>query len=184
MKRAGAILWNIVFYVFLILVLGGALLFALNPSSDKTIFGYRAYEVLSGSMSPAIKVGDLVLVKKTDAGEVKTGDVVTYFADDGQTTVTHRVIDMTLQGDQIVITTQGDNVDQPDQPISGDRVLGVVTCSIPKVGGLLGSIRENPAGALIILVVVLAVIGLLKFAVSAFFGKDEEEPEDTQEKLE
>ena len=40
-----------------------ALLFAASNSPNKSLFGYRYYTVLTPSMEPAYKVGDMVFVK-------------------------------------------------------------------------------------------------------------------------
>ena len=56
----GAKIFDIAFTVFVYLlaaaILVGALLFASNTSPDKSIFGYRYYTVLTGSMEPTYKV--------------------------------------------------------------------------------------------------------------------------------
>ncbi len=60
--------------------------------------------VLSGSMEPTLKKGDLVLAQTFDK-EVKVGDVVMFAAKDFKEPVTHRVVGITAEGN---IITKGD----------------------------------------------------------------------------
>lgn len=140
-------------------VLGAALLFAINPSADKTIFGFRAYQVLSGSMSPALKVGDLVVVKATPPEEIQKGDIITYYPNSSSaTTVTHRVIGTFLDGNSVVLETQGDATSQPDPKIYGQSVIGVVAFHIPYLGGAIGWIQGNVILSVVIFGLALAFI--------------------------
>ena len=50
------------------------LMFASSRTPDKSLFGYRYYDVLTGSMEPAYSVGDLIFVKITDADNINVGD--------------------------------------------------------------------------------------------------------------
>ena len=58
-----SIVGNVMFVVLIIGILGGAFLFANNKSSDKSVFGFRFYNVLTPSMTPEIPVGSMVFVK-------------------------------------------------------------------------------------------------------------------------
>lgn len=91
MKKFGQILGDVVFVVLIVALLGGSLMFALNQDPNKTFLGFRAYNVLSGSMEPELSKGDMVIVKAVPAEELQTGDIVTYYpTDEVGTTVTHR----------------------------------------------------------------------------------------------
>lgn len=50
------------------------------PLTVPRIMGYEVYDVVSGSMEPAIPVGSAVLVKPTDAAQLQEGDIVAYYA--------------------------------------------------------------------------------------------------------
>ena len=70
----------------------GALLFALNNSPGKSLFGYRYYTVLTGSMSPSYEVGDVVFVHIEKSDNIKEGDVITFNpSNDSEAYLTHRV---------------------------------------------------------------------------------------------
>ena len=50
------------------------------PLTVPRIMGYEVYDVVSGSMEPAIPVGSAVLVKPTDAAQLQEGGIVAYYA--------------------------------------------------------------------------------------------------------
>jgi len=74
--------------------------------------------VISGSMEPAIKKNDLILIRK--AGEYAPGDIVVYETDDRS--VVHRIIG--IDGDKII--TMGDANNVADAPVGIEDVKGVV----------------------------------------------------------
>ena len=77
----------------------------LDPSHIPSVFGFTPLTVVSGSMSPEIETGDMVIIKN-GSENIKPGDVIAYKLED--VLVTHRVInapDKNLAG---VYITQGD----------------------------------------------------------------------------
>src|SRR3990167_6605460 len=73
-------------------------------------FGNKAMIVRSGSMQPAIGVGDLVVVRAKQIlnspaivpiPKYKTGDVVAFMAGNGKTLVTHRVASVTIESGKV-----------------------------------------------------------------------------------
>ena len=98
--------------------------------------------VLSGSMLPVLKIGDVVLVESTKYRQPKINDIVLYTARalDGTpvTTYAHRIIGGRAQGGW---TIKGDNNNQPDYGLKANKdVKGVVILNIPKLGRLLSPI--------------------------------------------
>jgi len=98
--------------------------------------------VLSGSMLPVLKIGDVVVVESTRYRQPKLNDIVLYTARalDGTpvTTYAHRIIDGNRQDGW---TIKGDNNDQPDYGVKKNSdVTGVVLFNIPKLGRVLSPI--------------------------------------------
>lgn len=120
-------------------------------------FGYGAAIVMSGSMSPALEVGDLVIVKEvSEEGTVRQedlspGDVIVY--EDGDSYVIHRIIEKN-EPDKIFIT-KGDYNNSVDAPVSFRQVKGVLFQSIPGAGDVLLMMR-NPL--FIVFLIVLVVL--------------------------
>lgn len=93
-----------------------------------TLFGYQMYFIRTGSMSPYLEPGDVIISKKYDGGELKAGrddgDVVTYWGEvRGKTDlITHRVIDVY----EDTVITQGDDNNLKDPPITKDEIEAVM----------------------------------------------------------
>ncbi len=99
-----------------------------------SIFGYQLFVVESGSMSPTLEVGTVILSKAPkDAAALTTGDIITFKAHD-DAVVTHRIIGV-LQGDDgsVAYRTKGDNpINSPDvDPVRPENVLAVFLLKIP-----------------------------------------------------
>jgi len=84
-----------------------------------------SYTVMSGSMSPAINPGDLVIVKGEDP--ISIGDIVT--VESGESTYTHRVFEK-LEGDRFVL--KGDANEDPDPSfVEASQIIGKVVMVFP-----------------------------------------------------
>lgn len=94
------------------------------------------YTILTQSMYPTIKAGDVVITYKEDNNQYNKGDVITFISDmNGGITVTHRVQDIVLVNDGYSYRTKGDNNNTGDREvIDGGNVLGKVVLRIPKAG--------------------------------------------------
>lgn len=82
------------------------------------ILGYTAFEVVTGSMSNTINVGDVVLVEITK--DVAENDIIVYESEDG--IITHRLI--SINDDNLI--TKGDANNKEDEPIKNEQVIGKV----------------------------------------------------------
>jgi signal peptidase I len=125
-------------------------------------FDARPLVVLSGSMEPALRTGDVSVVRSIAPLDARPGDIVTFRdPDNAERLITHRVRAMHVQGDAVVFRTRGDanNVSEHWRvPASGE--IGRVTYSIPKLGWVLSYARTKGlfvlmlGGALALLLVV------------------------------
>jgi signal peptidase I len=117
--------------------------------------GVRFYAVESGSMSPAIAEGSLVVdAPTTGTTTYQVGEIITFHPTPGYT-VTHRVVAIDASG----ITTKGDaNTTDDIGQIPPASVVGQVIVVVP-YGGYVAAFFRQPAGifALILLVVALYV---------------------------
>ena len=101
--------------------------------------GAVPYTVLTGSMSPAIEPGALVVVRPVAPEDVAVGDVITYQLRSGEpTVVTHRVVGVSYAADGTrSFTTRGDanTVDDAD-PVRDVQVRGELWYAVPHLGRL------------------------------------------------
>lgn len=108
--------------------------------------GLKALSVATGSMTPAIPQGSLVIIQRTPLAAIKVGDVVTYRdpAKPGQT-ITHRVVAKGKRGGIPVFTTKGDANKVADPQIAGGSIVGRVVYHLPEVGRAVSWLR-TPLG--------------------------------------
>lgn len=112
-------------------------------------FGFGTAVVLSGSMEPALSVGDLLIVVAYD--DYAVGDIVVF--QDGKSSITHRIV--SIDGDNLVTRGEANNVD--DAPISGEQVKGKVVLAIPFVGYIANMIK-TPIGTLVIIALAVFLL--------------------------
>lgn len=143
-------LGQVVLFVILIFFI----LLNILSMNNKSLFGFRIYRVISGSMQPALQIGDVIIIKK--ANNYAEKDIITY--DNGLTTITHRI--KSIKGDEII--TEGDANDAPDKPITKDRILGKYFFRISTFS--VFSIMLT--GKTIYLIMVLVLFAILLFAIS------------------
>lgn len=143
-------LGQVVLFVILIFFI----LLNILSMNNKSLFGFRIYRVISGSMQPALQIGDVIIIKKANSYAEK--DIITY--DNGLTTITHRI--KSINGDEII--TEGDANDAPDKPITKDRILGKYFFRISTFS--VFSIMLT--GKTIYLIMVLVLFAILLFAIS------------------
>lgn len=143
-------LGQVVLFVILIFFI----LLNILSMNNKSLFGFRIYRVISGSMQPALQIGDVIIIKKANYYAEK--DIITY--DNGLTTITHRI--KSINGDEII--TEGDANDAPDKPITKDRILGKYFFRISTFS--VFSIMLT--GKTIYLIMVLVLFAILLFAIS------------------
>ena len=147
--------FKIIYYTFItfIAVIAILLIVSVFPITGN----YKLMIVQSGSMTPAIKMGGLVLVKPAD--EYKIGDVITF----GPSTktkapTTHRIYDVRVIEGKISYITKGDANEDPDQNEVQERdILGKVLFSVPYVGYAV-DFTKKPLGFGLIIIVPAAVI--------------------------
>ena len=89
------------------------------------LFGYSFFSTKTGSMSPTIEKGDIVIVKIGE--QVQKNDIITYKKDNSF--ITHRIIE--IDGDSII--AKGDNNNTKDEPITKHAILGKVCFIINNV---------------------------------------------------
>jgi len=95
-------------------------------------FGIRPFVVSGISMEPQISQGDMAVVRQSiDLDTIKVGDVLKFRQ--GTLDVVHRVV--AIEHGPVFIT-QGDNVNQPDQPVGPDQIDGRVVLVIPEIGNI------------------------------------------------
>ena len=97
-------------------------------------FYYHAIAVGSGSMSPKIKKGDVVVIEKErDFDKLKEGEVIAF--KHGKIIVIHRLVKKIKLEDKYYFYTKGDANEKEDNfQITEDMYMGIVKVRIPIIG--------------------------------------------------
>ena len=143
---------------------------------------YQTSTMLTGSMSPGINPGDVVVSVKTPVSELKVGDVITYSIPiDDHRIETHRVASINRDSSGATsVTTKGDANPGPDPwtaVLSEDHVYteaGVV----PFLGDGIRALRQPLVQSVLLYgAPALLVVLLLRSIWGKPAGSDAEEPE-------
>jgi len=150
----------------------GVNVFALNASkltgnAVPMPFGIGASVVLSGSMEPALSVGDLLILRVQENYE--SGDIVVYQS--GSMPVVHRIVE--ISGETVI--TRGDANNANDEAFPITAIKGGVIVVIPLIGYGIWALK-TPVG---ILVTLAAAVLLVEMS----FRKGKAEKEAEKEKI-
>ena len=119
----------VILFVILAIVIYAKLAVTLNSDIHTNYFGYRIFEVASGSMEPTLQINDILLVKVNEK-DINKNDIIAYKEKDKDTIITHRIIDINNE----TIMVKGDANNTMDSPITKDQVIGKVVKVYPKLG--------------------------------------------------
>ena len=106
----------LVLSIIAIIVIWGLVQLNVQNKEYIDIFGYSVFSTETGSMSPTMEKGDIVIIKIGD--EIKENDIITYQKEN--VLVTHRIVN--INGDTII--AKGDFNNTYDEPIKKDEVIG------------------------------------------------------------
>ena len=128
-RREGTLFYAGLFAITALLVFGTLAVMAVLPMF---IPGYTSASITSGSMMPALRVGDVVIARDHGGAEIEPDAIVVYEDPRKGDLVTHRVIEVNSDGSY---TTKGDMNGRPDpEPIPAVNVRGKAQWVVPFVG--------------------------------------------------
>lgn len=124
--------------------------------------GTKVFTVMSGSMSPAIRTGSIVITQTRK--EYQKGDVITFKSEaerkieNPQHTNTHRIIKVQKTKDGLKYETKGDaNQTSDSNLVANDLILGKVVFNIPLLGFTV-SFAKTREGVIILIVIPATII--------------------------
>lgn len=152
-----------------------------EPNEIPSVFGWKPFIVLSGSMEDTIMPGDLILTKEIDALELKEGDVIS-FRTNKYTVITHRITNIVDEEGERKYYTKGDNNNSADRdPVCNDQIEGIYRYRIPKLGAIALNLQK-PFGIVICIAFPLIIVLIAQFA--DYKRKEREAKEKEKEKRE
>lgn len=146
-----------------ILIINVTLIIKSYTNADEVpkIGGYAPLIVLTGSMEPKIKSGDLIFVKQIDGRDVKEKDVIAFFDPDGNgsSILTHRVNEVFEKDGTLYFRTQGDANNTEDRTaVSADKLVGIYTGFRIAGAGSAAMFMQTTAGLIICVLVPLILL--------------------------
>lgn len=150
-----------------ILIVNITLIIKSNTNKDEvpSVGGYFPMIVLTDSMYPDIKSGDLIICHTARAGDVKVNDVISFFdpAGNGTSIVTHRVIEIVNEDGKLSFRTKGDNNNTEDKDlVPAEKLVGVYKTRIPGAGNI-AMFMQTTAG--LVVCVILPIILLVGYDI-------------------
>jgi signal peptidase I len=145
------------------LIAGVALFLAIGVLPH--VFGYRPVTMLSGSMTPTIRPGDVAIDTPEPLSAVRVGQIVTFHTPIATRYVdSHRVVRVRrLPGGAIAIRTKGDAnaVEDPWTAELHGHTAWRVRLVVPRLGYLINALRGPVLHAALLWIVPLVLVGWL-----------------------
>lgn len=162
--------------------------------NDRNLLGYRAYIVLSDSMSASdINAGDLVLIKEVAPNTLQEGDIIAYVSQDTESygeVVTHKIRGLTIDANgEPGFITYGTTTDADDEMVvTYPYVLGKMEKCVPEVGTFFQFLK-TPQGYIVCIFIPFMLLilyqGLNCIKLFRLYKKEQmEEVESERSKLE
>ena len=134
----------------------------VNPEEVPSLGGVFPMIVLTDSMYPEIKSGDLIICNTVEPEEIRTDDVISFFDPMGSGTavVTHRVLEVIEEDGQLSFRTKGDNNNAEDQVlVPQENLVGIYRSRIPALGNVAMFMQTTPGLILCVVCPVLLMVG-------------------------
>ena len=133
---------SVLIFVFAVCIFALSV-YAKSNGKQATLFGYSFSIVLTDSMEPEIKVGELVVVKHCSIEKAQIGENAVYIAPEGHRLEGQRIIHKIIRKDQddagTFIVTQGVAAGAPeDAPVYADYFVGIGVAHSAFLGAVVG----------------------------------------------
>jgi len=145
----GGIVWTVLCLLTAFVFIFAAVAALARAKGDRAeILGFGIGVVVTGSMEPELKVGDIILIRRVPKNKIKVGDDITFQS--GDKAITHRVIEVTEKG----FITQGLQNNVSDGEALYANVYGKVVFKSTFLGGAYAFVNTQ-YGFLFVIVVPL-----------------------------
>ena len=150
MKILGKIITIIIMILAICMMIFTIISVRTFDQTDRDLFGYKAFIVMSDSMSATdFDAGDLVLTKEVDPYSLVEGDIIAYISQDPESygeVITHKIRTITTdENGELAFVTYGTTTDTDDGSVVGYMyVLGKYQFHIPKVGTFFQFLKTTP----------------------------------------
>ena len=155
---------SIVFKVIIFIAMIGFILSVCLQrfSNNKlSIFNFRMFTVISGSMEPKYKIGDVLIAKEIDPSKIKVGDNISYLGKVNSfkdKVVTHQVVGIDKIDDKYYFHTKGLANLVEDPLVSSDQIYGKVIYKCVIISFVYKIVSTNIGFYLFIIIPILYII--------------------------
>jgi signal peptidase len=119
-----------------------------------------AMTVLTGSMTPTIPTGSVVIDRPVDPGTLHVGDIATYQKTPGKAEyITHRIVAIDTHSTPTMFTFKGDANRGRDVPVPATAIRGRVWFHVPYLGAIRDTVHTKTG------VLGFAMLGLAGYAL-------------------
>jgi signal peptidase len=130
---------------------------AKDPIKALEMVKYKPITILTGSMKPTFKPGDLIIVKDVLAENIKEGDIITYKLSN-DLLATHRVCKVKNENSRLSFITKGDANNSADEnEVLPDKLLGKYVFKI-RNGGFIARLLRTKMGFIITVCIPIIMI--------------------------
>jgi signal peptidase I len=118
-----------------------------SRNGEYTAFGHPVLTVISGSMTPVIRTGDLIVdnpVTPEQASSLQPGQIISVREAPGsQKIITHRIVAVKVGHGTVSYVTKGDANNAPDSTLRpAPDVVGVFRFAVPRGGYVLAALHR------------------------------------------
>ena len=176
-KKVFKIIKSIINVIIVLLVMSFVLIVCLQRFSNNKIsfFDYRIFTVVTGSMEPKYKIGDILIAKERKPSEIKVGDAISYLASRDEikgNVVTHEVVNITKDEEGHYLFHSKGLVNLIEDPVvHEDQLYGVVVYKT-KILSFVKKIVSTDIG--MILFVIIPILYIIVSEMIAFLIEKEE----------
>jgi signal peptidase len=159
--------------ISLVAVLTVAIAIGSRTSADgqRVVFGQPVMTIISGSMTPTIAVGDIVVdapVTAAQASHFHVGQIISFRATPGSPEIiTHRIVAVRVQDGAVSYITKGDANNSADStPRPASDVIGLYRFPIPRGGYVLVAMHTPRVIVMLLASALLWIVAGLLFWVA------------------
>lgn len=173
-KKTIKILLKILYQLAVIMCLIITIIIVLQKatSNNRTIFGYRIFRVITGSMEPEYDIGQVVICKETNPEQIKIGDDIVYLGKYGEYNgkiIMHEIVGIDKdENNNLNFHAKGLHTASVEDPlIKPNQIYGVVKFK----SGIL-TILYNLATSIYSSFIIVTLLVLNVFISFKFTGKN------------
>ena len=168
LSRTVVILISLVAVLTIVIAVGSR----TSADGQRVVYGQPVMTIISGSMTPTIAVGDIVVdapVTAAQASHLHAGQIISFRAAPGSLEIiTHRIVAVRVQDGAVSYITKGDANNSADAtPRPASDVIGLYRFSIPRGGYVLVAMHTPRVLIMLLASALLWIVAGVSFWIAA-----------------